>query len=181
MIKFIDIQELEHNFNLMNWMFSKKSRRKNAFLAVCYCLNNEVDFEEINELAPFGDLIGPGNSGLDAWFKHFKIFRLHAIFHDAFGFMRSNFSIGPGYVYALTEKPIFANSMLLGHLTGLSYWCYQSFFTKTNIIVQSFSQFQQNPHRCQSLKAYQELLSISLFQVIPFCERRYHQKDQPLF
>ena len=130
MIKFIDIQELEHNFNLMNWMFSKNSRRKNAFLAVCYCLNNEVDIEEINELVPFGGLIGPGNSGLDAWFKHFKIFRLHAIFHDAFGFMRSNFSIGPGYVYALTEKPIFANSMLLGHLTGLSYWCYQSFFHK---------------------------------------------------
>ena len=46
MIKFIDFQELEHNFNLMNRMFSKNSRRKNAFLAVCYCLNNELTFKK---------------------------------------------------------------------------------------------------------------------------------------
>ena len=44
--------------------------------------------------------------------------------------MRSNFSYGPGYLYALTEKPLFASTMLLGHLPGLSYWCYQSVFHK---------------------------------------------------
>ena len=114
----------------MNWLFSKNSRRKNLFLAVCYCLNNEVDIDYINELAPFRGLIGPGNSCLDAWFKDSKIVRLHAIFHDDFGFMRSNFCIGNGYVYASNEGPIIANSMLLGHLTGLSYWCYQCVFNK---------------------------------------------------
>ena len=72
-------------------------------------------------MAEFGGLLGPGNSILGKYFKHFKIFRLHAIFHDAFGFMKSNFDLGPGYVYALSHKPIFTNNMLLGHFTGLAY------------------------------------------------------------
>ena len=68
------------------------------------------------KLAPFGGLIGPGDRLMDKWLKHFRIFRLHAIFHDAFGFMRSNFGEEPGNVYTLSEKPIFANNRILATL-----------------------------------------------------------------
>ena len=53
---------------------------------------------------------------------------MHAVFHDAFGFMKSNFDLGPGYVYAVTEKPLCVNNMLLGHLSGLAYWLYLKLF-----------------------------------------------------
>ena len=115
-------EALENNFNLVNNILPKNTRRKNAFLAVCYGLNKDISLHEINELAIYGGLIGPGNSGLDKFLNRFKLFRLHAIFLDAFGFMKSNYVVGPGYVYALSQKPIFVNSMLLGHLTGLVHW-----------------------------------------------------------
>ena len=83
-------QALENNFNLVKYMFPKNTRRKNAFLAVCYSLNKDISLYEINELAKYGGLIGQGNSGLDKFLNRFKLFRLHAIFHDAFGFMKSN-------------------------------------------------------------------------------------------
>ena len=54
----------------------------------------------------------------------FNFFRGHAAFHDAFGFMKTQYNLGPGYVYALGEKPIFNNCCLLGHVTGLSIWIY---------------------------------------------------------
>ena len=72
-------------------------------------------------MAEFGGLIGPGYNILDKYFKHFKIVRLHTIFHDAFGFMKNNFDVEPGYVYAIFEKPIFTNKMVLGLFTGLAY------------------------------------------------------------
>jgi len=127
-MKFVESQILEDNYNLVKYLFPKNSKRKNAFLAVCYCIDKEINLHDINDLVPYGGLIGPGDSRMDIWFKHSKLFRLHAIFHDAFGFMRSNFNVGPGYVYALTEKPIFINSMFLGHVTGLVYWLYLKIF-----------------------------------------------------
>ena len=127
MHKILTAQELDDTLNKITFLFPKNSRRKNAFLAVCYSLNNEINLRYVNELAEFGGLIGPGNSNFDFFFKFFKVFRLHAIFHDAFGFMKSNYNVGPGYVYAISKKPIFANSMFLGHITGLAYWLVMKF------------------------------------------------------
>ena len=115
-------ESLENNFNLVNYFFPKNTRRKNAFLAVCYSLNKDISLHEINELAIYGGLIGRDNNLLDNFLNRFNLFRLQAIFHNAFGFMKSNYDVGPGFVYALSQKPIFVNSMLLGHLTGLVYW-----------------------------------------------------------
>ena len=122
-------EALENTFNLVNYIFPINTRRKNAFLAVCYSLNKDISLHEINELAIYGDLLGPGNSSLDTFLNRFKLFRLHALFHDAFGFMKSKHDVGPGYVFALSQKPIFANSMLMGQLTGLVYWFPLKFFS----------------------------------------------------
>ena len=124
--------ELECTLNMITFLFPKNSRRKNAFLAVCYSIDKEVNLHFVNEMAEFGGLIGPGNSFLDRYFTYFKLFRLHAIFRDAFGFMKSNYNVGPGYVYALSEKPIFANSMFLGHITGLAYWFHMKVYKSSD-------------------------------------------------
>ena len=115
-------REIDDTLKKITCLFPKNTRRKNAFLAVSYSINNEINLQFVNQFAEFGGLIGPGESKLDHFFKCSKIFRLHALFHDAFGFMRSTYNVGPGYVYAISEKPLFANSMLLGHITGLTYW-----------------------------------------------------------
>ena len=88
-------EALKNNFDLLNYIFPKNLRRKNAFLAACYSLNKDVSLHKIIELAIYGGLIGPGHSGLDNFLNRFKLFRLHAIFHDAFGFMKSNYDVGP--------------------------------------------------------------------------------------
>ena len=128
-------EALENNFNLVNYILPKNTRRKNA---VCYSLTKDIILHEINELAIYGGVIGPGNSGLDKFLNRFKLFRLHDIFHDAFGFMKSNFDVGPGYVYALSWKPVFVNSMLLGHLTGFVYWFLLKLFSNKEYRKYSF-------------------------------------------
>ena len=75
----------------------------------------------MNGFAPYGRLIGPGKNYKDRCLSYFKLFRMHAVFHDAFGFMNGNFDLGPGYIYAVTDKPLFMNNMLLGNLSDLAY------------------------------------------------------------
>ena len=129
-------RESYDTLKMIMYLFPKNTRRKNAFLAVCYSINNEINLQFVNQFSEFGSLIGPGESKLDH-FKCSKTFRLHAIFHDAFGFMRSTYNVGPGYVYALSEKPFFANSMLLRYITALTYWIVLKLYK--NSIYQEFS------------------------------------------
>ena len=63
--EFLTAQELDDTLNKRTFLFPKSTRRKNAFLAVCYTLNKEINLRYVNELAEFGGLIGPGNSNLD--------------------------------------------------------------------------------------------------------------------
>ena len=66
----------------------------------------------------FGGLIGYGNSYLDSVFRYSKVFRLHAILHDAAGAVPAHSCKGPGYCYMIGGGP---NSCLLGHVTGLFF------------------------------------------------------------
>ncbi len=102
------------------------------FLSVCLSLHPKANVKELSVLNPYGGMIGIGNSTWLNWcLCRFKLFRLHAGFHDAYGFMKAQYNIGPGYCYALelTNRYLiptaFARSLnycLLGHLSGLSYW-----------------------------------------------------------
>ena len=65
MHKFLTAQELYDTLNKITFLLPKNTRRKNAFLAVCYSWKNEKKLRYVNELAEFGGLIGPGNSKLD--------------------------------------------------------------------------------------------------------------------
>ena len=99
--------------------------RKNHFLTFCTMLDMGQNLDEINDLCPFGGNIGMGNSRLEHFLNPFKIIRLHAIMHDASGFMRHQYGVGPGYCYAFPYSPI--NSCFLGHVTGLIYCIYLKF------------------------------------------------------
>ena len=80
-------------------IFADNTERKNYFLAVCYSHDPSVDLDVVKERAPFGGIIGIGNSKLENIFGNFKNFNLHAVLHDAAGFMRTNYSKRPGYIY----------------------------------------------------------------------------------
>ena len=121
MRELVDVQQLKDNFDQVNYLFPRNPESKNASLAVCYCLDKNVNLHDINDCAPYVGLIGPGKTYMDRCLNFFKHYRMHAVLHDAFGFMKNNFDLGPASVYAVTEKPLFVNNMLLGDLSGLAY------------------------------------------------------------
>ena len=73
----------------------------------------------------FGGLIGYGNSYLDSVFRYSKIFRLHAVLHDAAGAVRAHSGKGSGYCYMIGRGPI---SSLLVHVTGIFFCLYLKIF-----------------------------------------------------
>ena len=103
---------------------SNNSMRKNYFLAACYLISPSVDINEIDSHSPFGGLIGVGDSCLDSLLNKFKILRLHAILHDAAGFMKREYNLGPGYLYILNHVPTCFNLCWIGHVTGVLYCIY---------------------------------------------------------
>ena len=119
MIPHQNLNKVLENFSVCCSLFKNNSDTKNAFLAVCLTIDPKCSLGEVNKKAPFGGLIGPGDSYLHNYFKHSKIVRCHAIFHDAYGFMKSTYDLGPGYVYVI---PNFRNHFLLVHISGLLYW-----------------------------------------------------------
>ena len=79
----------------------------------------------MNQKRKFGGNIGYGNSYLAFLFRHFKVFRLHAILGNAAGAVRAHSGNGTGYCYMIGRGP---NSCLLGHVTGLLFCPYVKLF-----------------------------------------------------
>ena len=73
----------------------------------------------------FGGTLGYGDSYLELLFRHFKVFRLHAILHDAAGAVQAQSGEGHGYCYMIGRGP---NSCLLGDVTGLLFCFYEKIF-----------------------------------------------------
>ena len=105
--------------------FEPNSVRKSLFLRACFCWDSGLSLREMDQNFKFGGLIGYGNSCLDSVFRYSKIFRLHAILHDAAGAVRSHSGEGPGYCYMIGRGP---TSCLLGHMTGLVFCLYVKLF-----------------------------------------------------
>ena len=78
--------------------------------------DNNLDFVLKNR--PYGGLIGIDNSSLDKHLKHFKFLRIHAILHDAAGYLQEKNHTGPGYTYVL---PCPIKNCYLGHVTGIAF------------------------------------------------------------
>ena len=98
--------------------FEHNSVRKNLFLSACLCWDSRLSLREADQKIKFGGTIRYRNSYLEFLFRHFKVFRLHAILHDTAGALRAHRGNGPGYCYMIGRG---ANSSLLGHVTGLIF------------------------------------------------------------
>ena len=105
--------------------FVDNSVRKNLFLRACFCWDSRISLREMDQKFKFGGTIGYGDSYLEFLFRHFKVFRLHAILHNAAGAVRAHSGKEPGYCYMIGRGP---NSCLLGHVTGLLLCLYVKLF-----------------------------------------------------
>ena len=105
--------------------FEHNSVRKNLFPSAYFCWNSRLSLREMEQKFPFGGPIGYGSPYLDSVFRYSKVFRLHAILHDAVGAVRLQTGKGPGYCYMIGRGPI---SCLLGHVTGLLFCLYVKIF-----------------------------------------------------
>ena len=76
-----------------------------------FSTTNYINYDIAIKLKPNGGLIGIDNSSLDKYLKDSKILRMHAILHDAAGFVREVYNTGPTYCYVLPWK---CNSSLSG-------------------------------------------------------------------
>ena len=96
------------------------NQRKALFHAVCQeLLGDDYDRDTIKKEVPYGSIIGIGNSYLDIILGKIKLFRIHAAYHDAFGYCKARYDKGSGYSYII-RVPF--NSCFLGHVTGIMYW-----------------------------------------------------------
>ena len=77
--------------------FEHNNVRKNVFLSACFCWDSGISLREMDQKFKFGGLIGFVTSYLDSVFRYSKVFRLHAILHDAAGAVQSHSGKGPGY------------------------------------------------------------------------------------
>ena len=120
-----DVKSIHYKFKHLESYFEDNFTRKNYFLAACKHIDDLTDLEFINDTCPFGGIIGINNSRLDCIFRRFKIFRLHAILHDACGYMNDIYSVGPGYSYVIPCK---FSSCFVGHVSGLAFCTYLKLF-----------------------------------------------------
>ena len=109
----------------LEWSPEHKSVRKNLFLIACFCRDSRHSSHEMYQKFLHGGKIGYGDSYLDSVFRFSKVFRLHAILHDAAGAVRLQNGKGPGYCYMIGRGP---NFCLLDHVTGLIFCLYLKMF-----------------------------------------------------
>ena len=81
--------------------FENNSVRKNLFLSACFCWDSRLSLREMDQKHEFGGTIGYGDSYLEFLFRHLKVFRLHAILHDAAGAVRAHSCKESGYCYMI--------------------------------------------------------------------------------
>ena len=105
--------------------FEDNSVRNNSFLSACFCWDSRLSLREMDQTFNFGGTIGLGDSYLQFLFRHFKVFKLHAILHDAAGAVPAHSGKGLGYCYMIGRAP---NSCLLGHVTRLLFCLYLKIF-----------------------------------------------------
>ena len=124
----MDVRFLISRFRLypgFKMSFEHNTVRKNLFLCAYPCWVSGLSLREMNQKFKIGGLIGYGKSCWDSVFRYSKVFRLHAILHDAAGAVRSHSDKGPDYCYMIGRGP---NSCLLGHVTGPLFCLILKFF-----------------------------------------------------
>ncbi len=87
------------NYQRIRLAFPENKPSKNGFLAVCAAIDDKADLLSINSDCSFGGHIGMGDSFFDGVLNWSKLMRVHAVYHDAYGYMARVYNKGPGYDY----------------------------------------------------------------------------------
>ena len=111
----VDLKNTHEIYDQIKLDYPEYSERFVCFLAACLYLDPDINLEIVLKLRPYGGLIGIDNSSLDKYLKSYKFLRLHAILHDASGFIAEHSQKGPGYSYVL---PCPITNAYIGHMTG---------------------------------------------------------------
>ena len=88
MISTFDLKLIHEIFIDLKSQYPDKSVRFQYFLATCLYLDADINLDFVLKNKPYGGLIGIDNSSLDKHLKHFKFLRIHAILHDAAGYLQ---------------------------------------------------------------------------------------------
>ena len=115
--------EINHEIYLsVKKTYPENSDRRNYFLAAgslfFFSSENDLNYNVAIKLKAYGGLIGIDDYFLDKCLKDSKILRLHAILHDAAGFVDEVYNTGPTFCYILPWK---CNSSLIGNLSGITF------------------------------------------------------------
>ena len=108
--------------------FQHKIVFKDLSLSACCCWDSRLPSREMDQKLKFGGTIGSSyleDSYLEFLFRHFKVFRLHAIQPDAAEAQRAHRGNVPSSCYMIGRAP---NSFLIGHVTGLLFCLYVKLF-----------------------------------------------------
>ena len=89
----------------MKVSFEHNSIRKNLFLSASLCWDSRLSLGDMEQKIKLGGTIGYVNSYLEFLFRHFKIFRLHAVLHDTARTVRAHSGKGRGYCYMIGRGP----------------------------------------------------------------------------
>ena len=120
-----DLENIHEIFITLKKTYPENTNRRNYFLAACslffFSTTNDINNDVAIKLRPYGGLIGIDISSLDKYLNDSKILRMHAILHDAAGYVREVYNSGPTYCYVLPWK---CNSSLIGHLSGITFCLY---------------------------------------------------------
>ena len=118
------LNEILRSFDLIKYDFfkkitlQKKYEKKKLLSLYLYCFGPKHKYEGHGpKISSNWGLIGCGYSCMVHLFANSKVFKLHAILHDAAGSVKSTTYKGPGYCYLL---PRFPSSCFLGHVTNFS-------------------------------------------------------------
>ena len=122
-----DLEIIHETYLSLQNIYPENSVRRNYFLAACSLFNEstDFDFDIAMKLRPYGGLIGIDSSSMDRFLKDSEILRLHAILHDAAGYIQEYYNQGPVYAYML---PYDINSPFAGHITGIAFCWYTKLF-----------------------------------------------------
>ena len=122
----VDLKSIHETYKDIEKESSQYGEQFLYFLATCLHLDPEIDLDIALKLGPYGGLIGIDTSALDKYFQSFKILRLHAILHDASGFVYEYSEKSPGYSYVI---PCSVTNEYLGHVPGIVVCLYVKSFT----------------------------------------------------
>ena len=103
-----DLEIIHKIYLTVKKTYPENSDHRISFLALCsqffFSSKIDINYDVAIKVGPNGGLIGIDNSSLDKYLNDLKILRLHAILHDAAGFVHEVYNTGPTYCYMLPWK-----------------------------------------------------------------------------